>query len=526
MHLNYHFLKFLCPELARVLVGKKVLACFSQSKDELIFQTSDQNSERCIRAHLLPPQIYLSFPEQFPRAKRNSADLFVELIGDTIKSCRVLNFERGFILTFSSGKTLLFKLHGTRSNILLYQKGATNPSSLFRNELIEDRTIDWHTLERSIPLTRERFDELEGNALQFLPTLGTDLRAWLKEREYPSSTLDQKWFLMQELLDLIDTPLFTLTKKSGEITLSLLPEQENVGSFSNPIQAVNELFYLAIVKGNFEKEKNLLLKKYQDQLKKHESYISKTSQKLTELRNSAPPSQLADVIMAYLHEFEPGILEKNLVDFYTGKEIKILLKPNQKPQDLAENLYRKSKNRQLEWVQMEKTILQKKQQAEEISKKILELEKSEDFRKLKTFKKANSEDKVLQKEATSLPFKVFEFEGYPIWVGKSASSNDEMLRNFTKKDDLWLHARMVPGSHVLIKLGANEFPPIPVLERAAGLAAYYSKNKTESLAPVIYTRAKYVRKVKGAAAGSVHVEREQVLMIPPMGPDESLSPTP
>jgi predicted ribosome quality control (RQC) complex YloA/Tae2 family protein len=174
---------------------------------------------------------------------------------------------------------------------------------------------------------------------------------------------------------------------------------------------------------------------------------------------------------------------------------------------------------------MEKTILQKKQQAQEISKKILELEKSEDFKKLKTFKKANSEDKVLQKEATSLPFKVFEFEGYPIWVGKSASSNDEMLRNFTKKDDLWLHARMVPGSHVLIKLGANEFPPIPVLERAAGLAAYYSKNKTETLAPVIYTRAKYVRKVKGAAAGSVHVEREQVLMIPPMGPDESLSPT-
>lgn len=524
MHLNYHFLKFLCPELARILVGKKITACFSQSKDELIIQTSEPNSTRYIRAHLLPPQIYFSFPEQVSRAKRNSADLFGELIGDAIKFCRVLNFERGFILGFSSGKILLFKLHGTRSNILLYQKEAISPSSLFRNELIEDRIIDWRALEKDHDLTKERFDKLEGNALQFLPTLGTELRGWLKERGYPDSNLSQKWSLMQELLDLIETPLFSLTQKSGEINLSLLPEEEIISSFSNPIQAVNELFYAAIIRGNFEKEKKSLLKKYQDQLNKLQSYVTKTSQKLIELRESTPPSQLADVIMAYLHKFEPGVLEKKLVDFYTGKEVKILLKPNQKPQDLAENLYRKSKNRELEWVQLEKTIFQKKQQIEDNRKKILELEGSEDFRKLKTFIKVNREDKVLQKDNSSLPFKVFEFEGYPIWVGKSASSNDEMLRNFAKKDDLWLHARMVPGSHVLIKLGANDLPPTRVLERAAGLAAYYSKNKNETLAPVIYTRAKYVRKIKGAAAGSVHVDREQVLLVPPMGPDESIIP--
>lgn len=523
MHLNYHFLKFLCPELARVLVGKKITACFSQNKDELIIQTSDSTNARCVRAHLLPPQIYLSFPEQISRAKRNSADLFGELIDDTIQSCRVLNFERGFILRFSSGKILLFKLHGTRSNVLLYHKESFSPASLFRNELVEDRTIDWRTLEKDHALTQERFDELQGNALQFLPTLGTELRGWLKERGYLEASLSQKWSLMQELLDLIETPLFSLTQKSEVINLSLLPEEESMGSFSNPLQAVNELFYAAIVKGNFEKEKNLLLKKYQDQQNKLNSYVYKTSLKLLELRDSTPPSQLADVIMAYLHEFEPGILEKKLVDFYTGKEVQILLKPNQKPQDLAENLYRKSKNRELEWVQLEKTILQKKHQLEVIREKILELEASMDYKKLKTFKKVNSEDKVLQKDTASLPFKVFEFEGYPIWVGKSASSNDEMLRNFTKKDDLWLHARMVPGSHVLIKLGANDFPPPRVLERAAGLAAYYSKNKTETLAPVIYTRAKYIRKIKGAAAGSVHVDREQVLLIPPLGPDEFVS---
>lgn len=524
MHLNYHFLKFLCPELEKAFMGKEILACFSQSKDELIFLTGDESGTLCIRAHLLPPQVYLSFPEDFPRAKRNSINLFGEIIGDTIKSCRVLSFERAFIFELNSGKILLFKLHGNRSNVLLYEKEEVAPLKLFRNEITEDRILDWKSLEQDLDLSRERFDSLEGNASQFLPTLGTVPRSWLKERGYPEADLKTKWSLMQDLLDILDTPLYSLAEKSGDVILSLLPEQHVKSSFSNPVQAVNELFYQALVRGNFEKEKNSLLKKYQDQLKKHQSYILKSSQKLEELRNSPPPSHLADVIMANLHEFGNGVFEKELLDFYTGKNVKVSLKPNQKPQDLAESLYRKSKNRQLEWAQLEKTIAQKIEQAESLKSKIVELESSEDFRKLKTFKKAHGEDKVLQKDAAVLPFKVFEVEGFPIWVGKSASSNDEMLRNYTKKDDLWLHARMVPGSHVLIKLGANDFPPIPVLERAAGLAAFYSKNKNETLAPVIYTRAKYVRKVKGSAPGSVNVEREKVLMVPPLGPDDSISP--
>lgn len=523
MHLNYHFLKFLCPELERAFSGKKFLACFSQSKDELIFQTGDETGERCIRAHLLPPQVYLNFPVDFPRAKRNTVNLFEEIIGETIISCRVLNFERAFVFELTLGKILLFKLHGNRSNILLYEKDRDVPSRLFRNEIAEDRNLDWKALDQQLDLSWERFEALEGNASHFLPTLGTVPRSWLKEKGYPEANLQTKWKLMEDLLDILDTPLFSLAEKSGEVILSLLPEKDARSSFSNPIQAANELFYQSLVRGNFEKEKNSILKKYQDQLKKHQSYILKSTQKLEELRNSAPPSNLADVIMANLHEFGNGMMEKELLDFYTGKTVKVSLKPNQKPQDLAESLYRKSKNRQLEWAQLEKTINQKIEQANSLKSNIDELEKSEDFRKLKTFKKAHGEDKVLQKDPISLPFKVFEFEGFSIWVGKSAASNDEMLRNFTKKDDLWLHARMVPGSHVLIKLGANDFPPIPVLERAAGLAAFYSKNKNETLAPVIYTRAKYVRKVKGSAPGSVNVEREKVLMIPPLGPDETVS---
>jgi predicted ribosome quality control (RQC) complex YloA/Tae2 family protein len=58
------------------------------------------------------------------------------------------------------------------------------------------------------------------------------------------------------------------------------------------------------------------------------------------------------------------------------------------------------------------------------------------------------------------------------------------------------------------------------LERAASLAAFYSKLKTDSLSPVIVTEAKYVRKVKGSDPGSVMVAKEKVILVAPTGPDQ------
>ena len=114
-------------------------------------------------------------------------------------------------------------------------------------------------------------------------------------------------------------------------------------------------------------------------------------------------------------------------------------------------------------------------------------------------------------------------EGFEVLVGKSAKGNDEMLRNYAWKEDLWLHAKDVSGSHVLIKFKSGITFPKSVIERAAELAAYYSKNKNESLAAVIYTPSKYVRKVKGSAPGSVMVSKEDILLIPPKGPSSTTS---
>jgi predicted ribosome quality control (RQC) complex YloA/Tae2 family protein len=113
------------------------------------------------------------------------------------------------------------------------------------------------------------------------------------------------------------------------------------------------------------------------------------------------------------------------------------------------------------------------------------------------------------------PYHTFEFKGFQIWVGKNAEANDELTLMHTYKEDLWLHAKDVAGSHVIIKHQSGKNFPKDVIERAAQLAAYNSKRKTESLCPVAVTPKKFVRKRKGDPAGMVVVEKEEVILVEP-----------
>ena len=85
----------------------------------------------------------------------------------------------------------------------------------------------------------------------------------------------------------------------------------------------------------------------------------------------------------------------------------------------------------------------------------------------------------------------------------------------TFKDDLWLHAKDVSGSHVIIKYKSEAKPSSEIKEKAAQLAAYFSKRKSDSLCPVVITPRKFVRKRKGDPPGAVVVEKEEVLLVVP-----------
>ena len=116
--------------------------------------------------------------------------------------------------------------------------------------------------------------------------------------------------------------------------------------------------------------------------------------------------------------------------------------------------------------------------------------------------------------AARLPYRQYPiFGAHTARVGKSARDNDTLTLRHAKPNDLWLHVRGMPGSHVVVPLGRGEEPSQDVLVDAAHLAAHFSAAKNDDHVEVSWTRRKYVQKPKGAAAGSVRLLQEKMFVL-------------
>lgn len=103
--------------------------------------------------------------------------------------------------------------------------------------------------------------------------------------------------------------------------------------------------------------------------------------------------------------------------------------------------------------------------------------------------------------------------GRSVLVGRSATDNDTLTLRHARPWDLWLHARGVPGSHVVVPLEKGESCPPDLLADAAHLAAHFSELRGEDRVEVSYLERRYVRKPRGAAPGSVTLQRERVFLL-------------
>jgi predicted ribosome quality control (RQC) complex YloA/Tae2 family protein len=219
--------------------------------------------------------------------------------------------------------------------------------------------------------------------------------------------------------------------------------------------------------------------------------------------------------MANMHLVPSGAAVVELPDFKTGKPISIKLKSALTPQKNAEQYYRKSKNQRKEVKVLHLKLKWSKQQLSAVEEHIEFIDQCQDLKLLKNYAKDHQLNPGKQIKDSGSLFKEFKFQDFVILIGKNATNNDLLTQKYAHKEDLWLHAKDVKGSHVIIKYLPGKPFPATVIEVAARLAAYYSKRKNDSLCPVIYTPKKYVRKPKGAVPGQVVVEREKVLLVAP-----------
>ncbi len=514
MHHNYHFLKQLSQSLKTVLVGKHLLEAFTQNKDELILGFSNpQHEEIYIRATLTLEFSCLNISDEFHRAKRNSMNLFEEIMDTQVLDVVQSKNERSFRIILTQGYTLLFKLFGNRSNIILFQKQEL--VSVFNNNFEADYEISLSNQDREIDQSWEAFENAKGDVQAVFPTFGKPIQQYLKAYNYENLDLSVKWGVIQDLLAAFEDGKYYITEYHGKIILSLIEVGNVIEVCNEPIAALNVFYRTFSREFYLNREKEQLTNELTKKLNKSLKYVKSNEKNLEKLIQATSPKELADVLMANLHAIQQGTTQVELFNFYTNENIKIKLNKDLSPQKNAERYYRKSKNQSKELEQLENNILAKQELIEMLENQLKELAEIENYKAFKKFQKDNNLGKQAKKQESAPLFKNYVFEGYQVWVGRNSRNNDELTQRYAHKNDFWLHAKDVSGSHVVIKHKAGQTIPNSVIEKAASLAAYFSKRKTDSLCPVTVTEKKYVRKIKGAPAGAVMVDREQVIMVVP-----------
>lgn len=115
------------------------------------------------------------------------------------------------------------------------------------------------------------------------------------------------------------------------------------------------------------------------------------------------------------------------------------------------------------------------------------------------------------------PLRLDSSDGIAIYVGRSAAQNEQVTFKIGAPDDLWLHARGIPGAHVIVKSGGREVPE-RTLEEAAQLAAYFCQARAESAVEIDISRRSLVRRIPGAPAGLVTYRAERTIRAAPRPP--------
>ena len=114
------------------------------------------------------------------------------------------------------------------------------------------------------------------------------------------------------------------------------------------------------------------------------------------------------------------------------------------------------------------------------------------------------------------PYRTYGVSGFEILVGRADRDNDELTFRVAAPHDVWLHvAGGTPGSHVVVRNPERLELPKEVIERAAELAAWYSKARNAKTVEVHYCRAGDVRKPRGAPAGLVELARFKTSRVKP-----------
>lgn len=276
----------------------------------------------------------------------------------------------------------------------------------------------------------------------------------------------------------------------------------------------------------FSQLRHQLIQKLSNILEKFRSKAQTFENRLQQSEQADEYRTKADILMAYLHEWEPGMEEITLADFETNEPVKIKLQPDKNAVQNAQNLYKQHQKLKRARIAVEPLLTQVNaeieylEQVETAISQIDNYQNSEDLEALEEIR----EELIVQKyiddseyrrrssnKGTTNFYRHQTPSGFEVLIGRNNRQNDQLTFRVAGDYDLWFHAQEIPGSHVLLRLEPGAIPEENDLQFTANLAAYYSRARQSEQVPVIYTEPKHVYKPKGAKPGIAIYKQETIV---------------
>jgi predicted ribosome quality control (RQC) complex YloA/Tae2 family protein len=299
--------------------------------------------------------------------------------------------------------------------------------------------------------------------------------------------------------------------------------QGEVKSFSTLSEMLDRFYFGKAERDRVKQQGNDIEKLIINEKEKNEKKIEKLENTLREAEKAEQLKLLGELLTANLYAAKKGMKEIKVVDYYDemGGTVAILLDPRKTPSENAQKYfskYQKAKNsvsiviEQIEKAREEvfyfENLLQQVQSAspkdiQEIREELIEGGYIRN-RQRRNAKKISNAKPILDHYLSS--------DGTELIVGKNNKQNDYLTNKLAARDEIWLHTKDIPGSHVVIR---SKEPSEETIYEAANLAAYFSKARNSSTVPVDFTKVRYVKKPNGAKPGFVIYDNQQTVYVTP-----------
>jgi predicted ribosome quality control (RQC) complex YloA/Tae2 family protein len=342
------------------------------------------------------------------------------------------------------------------------------------------------------------------------------------------------WELLQGLRQQYEQGTLTLslcTTRTGARHLSALPLihcAETITAVPSAQDAVTALYEPHLGTRMSSDLRNTLRKTVQQRLHKLRRKMAHLVQDRGKLESYLPYQRYGTLLVA--QRLPRGATSATVVDYYSPDQtlVTIPLDPRLSLHDNAQIYFKKSRKAQRGLVKVQELLAQCTAEERYLEDCTHQIEQAQDWESLEALalelgalpSQPGRQRRVVVPAPAVLSYRTFVLpDSSTVYCGKNHQGNEVLLRQVATPEDIWLHAHRQAGAHVVLKVPPHQEVAPQTLLQAAALAAFYSKGKAAASVEVIYTRAKYVRKFRGARPGQVQVTEYRTVDVAPQLPE-------